>query len=78
MLLYGCALNAAGFFMTRGIRLFGWVFIACGCGLMTSPFWGQGMPQLLQAHTVMGATFGGLHLAYGVYLYFTEKGKNAA
>jgi hypothetical protein len=26
----------------------------------------------------MGATFGGLHLAYGAYLYLTEKGKNAA
>jgi len=26
----------------------------------------------------MGATFGGLHLAYGVYLGFTEKGKNEA
>src|SRR5262245_17407709 len=27
MLLYGCALNAAGFFMHRGIKLLGWVFV---------------------------------------------------
>jgi hypothetical protein len=25
----------------------------------------------------MGGIFGGLHLAYGIYLYFTEPRKNA-
>ena len=30
------------------------------------------------AHWVMGFFFGALHLAYGGYLYLTEKGKNAA
>ena len=25
----------------------------------------------------LGAVFGGLHFAYGIYLYFTEKGGNA-
>jgi hypothetical protein len=34
-------------------------------------FWAS--PYLL-----MAATFGVLHLAYGIYLYLTEKGKNAA
>jgi hypothetical protein len=24
----------------------------------------------------MGGVFGGLHLAYGIYLYFTEKSRN--
>jgi hypothetical protein len=30
------------------------------------------------AHSIMGFFFGVLHLAYGAYLYLTEKGKNAA
>ena len=30
------------------------------------------------AHWLMGFFFGVLHLAYGVYLYLTEKRKNAA
>jgi len=32
----------------------------------------------LNAHWLMGFFFGALHLAYGTYLYLTEKGKNAA
>jgi hypothetical protein len=32
----------------------------------------------LNAHWLMGFFFGVLHLAYGGYLYLTEKGKNAA
>jgi hypothetical protein len=27
-------------------------------------------------HWVMGGVFGGLHLAYGIYLYFTEQRRN--
>jgi hypothetical protein len=81
MVLYGCALHAAGFFMARGIKLFGWGFMILGCacalivGLRAE---GGGLPTLGNAHGLMGATFGGLHLAYGAYLYLTEKGKNAA
>jgi len=30
------------------------------------------------AHWLMGFFFGFLHLAYGAYLYLTEKRKNAA
>src|SRR4051812_31068998 len=33
---YGCAAHAAGFFMTRGMKLFGWIFIACGCFLFAA------------------------------------------
>ena len=29
-------------------------------------------------HWAMGLGFGGLHLAYGIYLYFTEKTQQAA
>jgi hypothetical protein len=73
ILFYGCALNSAGFFMARGIKWLGWMFIL-------------GMPVLLftahltrwsitpaSANIVMGLFFGGLHLAYGIYLHFTEK-----
>ena len=32
----------------------------------------------LNGNWLMGFFFGALHLAYGAYLYLTEKGKNAA
>jgi hypothetical protein len=34
------------------------------------------MPEFRYTHVVMGAVWGGAHLAYGIYLHFTEK-KNA-
>ena len=72
--LYGLALNAAGFFMPRGIRLFAWAFLLISFGLFLA---GTCLIRLInplqQAHIVMAAIFGGFHLAYGVYLYFTEK-----
>jgi hypothetical protein len=76
MLLYGCALNAAGFFMHRGIKLLGWLFVFCGCALMTAPCLATGPFSLPDGHRVMGGVFGGLHLAYGIYLYFTENRRN--
>jgi len=81
MVLYGCALHAAGFFMARGIKLFGWGFMVLGCACAVAVrlrMGADGLPALGNAHWLMGATFGGLHLAYGAYLYLTEKGKNAA
>lgn len=72
--LYGCAIHSAGFFMARGIKLFGWMFILLGCGLFVFA-WKPGTAA--QAHFLMGGTFGGLHLAYGVYLYFTENQKTS-
>src|SRR5437016_8269854 len=77
MMLYGCALNAAGFFMHRGIKLLGWLFVLCGCALMAARCFAGGPLALAGGHLVMGAVFGGLHFAYGIYLYFTEKGGNA-
>jgi hypothetical protein len=78
-LFYGCALHAAGFFMTRGMRLFGWIYIGCACALICYHL--SIMPLsyvVLNPHWLMGFFFGVLHLAYGAYLYLTEKGKNAA
>jgi hypothetical protein len=77
LLFYGCALNAAGFFMPRGMKLFGWIYIslACACLLVL----GFGSETIdISAHWLMGFFFGVLHLAYGAYLFLTEKGKNAA
>lgn len=76
MALYGAALNAAGFFMPRGIRLFGWFFIVVGTLLYLGLVAGN-VPEFRYAHVVMGSLFGGLHLAYGIYLHFTEKKNDA-
>jgi hypothetical protein len=81
-LFYGCALHSAGFFMSRGVRWFGWIYI----GLMpcTLALW-VAMFRIIQPkdfdfnpHWLMGFFFGVLHLVYGAYLLFTEKRKNAA
>jgi hypothetical protein len=73
MVLYGCALHSAGFFMPRGFKLFGWGFIVAGCAWM----WAA-PPSLSGANWAMGVFFGGAHAAYGLYLCFTEKRGNAA
>jgi hypothetical protein len=77
IVLYGCGFHGAGFFMPRGMRLFGWAFVLGGCagvalGVPT------GMTREVWAHLLMGFFFGLLHLAYGIYLYFTEQRKNVA
>jgi hypothetical protein len=73
LLFYGFGLNAAGFFMQRGIRLFGWFMAVLGLAL-GGYFFFTGPPDLnAQVHLLMGGLFGLPHLAYGVYLYFTEK-----
>src|SRR5438445_412244 len=40
VVLYGCAFHAAGFFMPRGMKIFGWAFIIGGCALF-----GVGIPD---------------------------------
>lgn len=75
---YGCSIHAAGFFMPRGMKLFGWSLIAIAALLL---FGIQFLPDLQTAetaHYLMGIFFGILHLAYGVYLHFSEKGKYGA
>jgi len=75
VVLYGCAFHAAGFFMPRGMKIFGWAFVVGGCGLFAATM-PDGARPLDYAHGIMGLFFGGLHLAYGVYLYFTERRRN--
>ncbi len=75
MVLYGCGMHAAGFFMQRGIKLFGWFFILGGA---TVTYLTQFKPSLQgteTAHYLMGIFFGLLHLACGIYLFTSEKKK---
>jgi hypothetical protein len=78
--LYGLALHAAGFFILRGIRLFAWGFLVmaivlCLC-LLRAPL--REWLFSVSPHLLMGFVFGLSHLAYGIYLYFTESRKNEA
>lgn len=75
-ILYGCALNSAGFFTPRGLGLFGRILVFVGCGLLFGWFMAPGDANA-SAHYVMGIVFGVLHLAYGIYLYFTERKRRA-
>lgn len=79
MICYGSALHAAGFFMQRGIRLFGWGFLVAGGTLLAVLRAGVDLPghPVNCAHALMGVTFGGFHIAYGAYLYVTEPPKHA-
>lgn len=78
MVFYGCALHAAGFFMSRGVKLFGWAFVLSGCVFAFLGIYLPQRPLLPCANWAMGGFFGGAHLAYGIYLYFTERNRNAA
>lgn len=73
LLFYGCALHSAGFFMIRGIKWFGWVFIIAAILLTMALSLDSSIIKPETGNWIMGSLFGGLHLAYGVYLYFTEK-----
>jgi len=73
VLFYGCALYAAGFFMPRGMKVFGLLFMAFGCGLFAIILVKTNWLDDMNPHLLMGFFFGLLHLAYGIYLYFTEK-----
>jgi hypothetical protein len=76
-LFYGCALHSAGFFTPRGLKWFGWIYIGLASGTLCY-YALSGRDLKINAHWLMGFFFGVLHLAYGAYLYLTEKGKNAA
>ena len=70
--LYGCALHAAGFFMPRGMKFFGAALVLGSSAfcVVTAPTW---IFTPILGHGIMGLFFGLAHLAYGVYLYFTEQ-----
>jgi hypothetical protein len=73
---YGCAIHAAGFFMPRGVRWLGWIFILIGSILsvvVNTTVFQVDLLQPVSSHLLMGGVFGGLHLAYGIHLHFTEQ-----
>lgn len=76
--LYGCALHSAGFFTPRGLKLFGWVFLACGSVTLLALVWMEASPPPGFGHVLMGLFFGAMQLAYGAYLYVTESGRKEA
>jgi len=73
LLFYGCALHSAGFFMSRGMKLFGWIFIGLSCIMLSVLVFILPQDVGINANWLMGFFFGVLHLAYGAYLYLTEK-----
>jgi len=78
LLFYGCALHSAGFFMVRGIKWFGWIFIMGTMLLMLCVQAANFSIRPPAAHWVMGFFFGALHVVYGIYLFFTERKSPAA
>lgn len=74
MILYGGALHAAGFFMRRGIKLLGWIYVFFGFLIMYLTKF-EIIPALSEqsAHWLMGVGFGGLNLAFGVYVKLTPE-----
>jgi hypothetical protein len=79
LFFYGAAVHAAGFFMPRGMKVFGWLFIAGGvlllAGLMVFEPDDLG-PR--PASAVMGLFFGVVHVGYGLYLRATERAQPVA
>jgi hypothetical protein len=71
---YGCAAHAAGFFMPRAMRRFGWVFIAATA--TTFAVAASRGPGARVDHLLMAVLFGVVNLAYGVYLFITEPRKS--
>ena len=67
LLLYGCALHSAGFFMPRPVRVSSWAFVLLGAVQMGDGLH-AGAPSLLNSHYVMGGVFGLSHLLLGVVL----------
>ena len=79
-IFYGCALHAAGFFTSRGLRLFGWIFLFSGVGILFGALTlqRQDYPTATwqTCHWLMGGLFGLLQLVYGIYLFATGEEQN--
>jgi len=73
IITYGCALHAAGFFMERGIKLFGISLVSAASMLLVLASFVPSLQTPRAAHVIMGLCFGVTHLLYGAYLHFTER-----
>jgi hypothetical protein len=78
LFFYGCALHSAGFFMPHGMKWFGWLFIVAASVAIFLLAAIVPPTDEISAHWLMGFFFGVLHLAYGTYLYLTERKNPAA
>jgi hypothetical protein len=76
--LYGCALNAAGHFTTRGLRWFGLTFALPACAVLPFSMRPAFDPPWHLPHLIMGVWFGLFHLLFGAYLFVTEKKETSA
>ncbi len=70
-MIYGLGLSAAGFFMRRGIRWLGWVYVVLGT--ISAAIWVVSGRFPLSPNQLMAVMFGGVHLLYGVYLALTDR-----
>lgn len=77
ILAYGCALHSAGFFMERGIKLFGLFIAAFGSLILVILSFVAQLQTTQTAHALMGVFFGVAHLVYGAYLRMTERKVNS-
>ena len=77
VILYSCGLHSAGAFMTRGIRLWAWILIFTALAALVVLLLRPHLQNEQSAHILMGIVFGPMHLAYGAYLYITEKRRSA-
>ena len=65
--------------MPRGMKLFGWlVIVSSAAGSAGLAMLDPAVAGPRAAHAVMGGVFGALHLAYGAYLYLTERRETPA
>ena len=65
MLSYGLAICAVGLFSVRPVLFLGWAFLLAGAATLFLPHaWGLGM---------MALSFGGFHIAYGLYTGATRR-----
>jgi len=54
------------------MKAFGWLLIALACAVTSAIAISEPESGPRTWHAVMGLVFGVLHLAYGIYLRFTE------
>lgn len=71
--LYGLGLHSAGFFVAKGIRRLGWLFVGTGLFLVFLCVKQPDMLFRIDPNMLMGGIFGGLHLLSGIYLFYTEQ-----
>jgi hypothetical protein len=58
--------------------LFAWGLIVGSAAVFLAGYVRPPLVTSEYAHYVMGVFFGVLHVAYGLYLYFTERSRKAA